>query len=257
MTKLKRLRPASIYRRWHRFFAVVGALFILFLTLTGGAINHSELLGLNQQSVERPWLLSWYGLREPTILESVALAGKMLTWAGNRLYLDGDEVATTSGVAVGAVATPKLLIAASSNTLLLLTPGGELVERLQVSQIIPGVVNAIGQSRSGRVVLESGSQLLQADQDLLDWQPLLEDRSKVQWSAAVPTPEDLRRRVIRNYQGPGLSLEQLILDLHSGRFFGRAGVIIYDLLALVLLTLALSGLVLWQRGRGNGRRNGR
>jgi hypothetical protein len=250
-------RGASIYRRWHRFFALIGALFLVFLALSGSAINHGEFLGLSRQSIERPWLLSWYGLRAPAILESYALAGQTLTWAGNRLYLDGHEAATTSGFSVGAVATPDLLIVASSDALLLLTPSGELVERLRISQIDPGAIDAIGRSRSGLVVLGSGSQLLQADRDLLSWQPLLDDRSSVHWSAAVPTPEAIRQLVVHSYQGPGLSLEKLLLDLHSGRFFGSAGVIIYDLLALVLVTLALSGLILWQRGRRDGGKNGR
>ena len=34
---------------------------------------------------------------------------------------------------------------------------------------------------------------------------------------------------------------------HSGRIFSSAGVIIYDLLALILGSLATSGLVLWFR----------
>ena len=250
----RRRRGASVYRRWHRFFALTGALFLVFLALTGSAINHGEFLGLSRQSIERPWLLSWYGLRAPAILESFALAGQTLTWAGNRLYLDGREVASTSGFSVGAVATPDLLIVASSETLLLLTPSGELVERLRISQI--DAIDAIGRSRSGLVVLGSGSQLLQADRDLLNWQPLQGGRSSVHWSAAAPTPEAIRQLVIHGYQGPGLSLEKLLLDLHSGRFFGSAGVIIYDLFALVLVTLALSGLILWQRGRRNGGNNG-
>ena len=253
----RRRQAASVYRRWHRFFAVAGALFIIFLVLTGMAINHGELLGLGRHSIEKSWLLGWYGLREPARLESVALKDRTLTWAGNRLYLDGMEIATTNGTPVGAVLTPDLIIVAQNRTLLLLTPGGDLVERLQVPQIEAGTIETIGLSRFGLVVLKSGSWLLQADQELLDWQPLPEAGRPVQWSVWVPTPKVIHEQVVRNHQGPGLSLEQLLLDLHSGRFFGSTGVIIYDLLALILLTLALSGLILWQRGRRNGRNNTR
>jgi len=45
----------------------------------------------------------------------------------------------------------------------------------------------------------------------------------------------------------------VLLDLHSGRIFGPVGVLVYDLLALTLGFLAISGLVLWFRGRRNGK----
>lgn len=250
-------RGASIYRRWHRFLALAGALFIIFLVFTGTAINHSELLGMGHRTIRQSWLLSWYGLPAPANLTSVVLAGRTLTGAGNRLYLDGQEIATTTGSFIGAVASADLLIVASSDKLLLLTLGGELVERLRVAQIDSGTIEAIGQSRSGLVVIKAGAHILQADRDLIDWQPLPEDGGGVQWSSSAPTPEAIRQQVVSNHQGPGLSLEQLVLDLHSGRFFGTAGIIIYDLLALVLLTVALSGLVLWQRGRHNNRNTNR
>ena len=246
-----------MYRRWHRFIALPGALFLLFLAFTGSVINHADFFGLNARQIEQPWLLSWYGLKEPSSLESFSVPGQILTRAGKRLYLDGHEVARTGGNPVGAVAIGGLLVVASSETLLLLTPSGELVERLQVAQIKSGKIVAIGQSRSGLVVLKIGSGMMQADRDLLNWQPLLEDNNTVQWSVATPTPEAIGQLVNRNYLGPGLSLEQLLLDLHGGRFFGSAGMVVYDLLALVLVTLALTGLVLWQRGRRNGRKNER
>jgi uncharacterized iron-regulated membrane protein len=49
-------------------------------------------------------------------------------------------------------------------------------------------------------------------------------------------------------------MEQLFLDLHSGRIFGTAGTLIYDLLALVVGFLAISGVVLWFRGLRNGKK---
>lgn len=249
----RRRHSASIYRRLHRFLALAGALFIIFLVFTGIAINHSELLGMGRQSVQQSWLLSWYGLPVPANLESVDLAGRTLTGAGNRLYLDGQEIATSNGSFIGAVSSPDLMIVAISDQLLLFTLGGELVERLRVSQIDSGSIEAIGLSRSGLVVIRSGSHTWQADRDLIDWRSLPEVEQDMQWSSSVPTPGTVRQQVLSNHQGPGLSLEQLVLDLHSGRFFGTAGIIIYDLLALVLLTLAVSGLILWQRGRRNNR----
>ncbi len=63
----------------------------------------------------------------------------------------------------------------------------------------------------------------------------------------------LQQAITRVYRGEGLSLERLLLDLHSGRIFGSIGVLVYDLLALALGFLSISGLVLWFRSRRNGK----
>jgi len=52
-------------------------------------------------------------------------------------------------------------------------------------------------------------------------------------------------------------MERLLLDFHSGRIFGPVGVLVYDLLALAVGFMAISGLVLWFRGRRNGNGNGK
>jgi hypothetical protein len=40
---------------------------------------------------------------------------------------------------------------------------------------------------------------------------------------------------------PGISLERLLADLHSGRILGREGPLLVDLLGLALAALGLSG----------------
>jgi hypothetical protein len=45
--------------------------------------------------------------------------------------------------------------------------------------------------------------------------------------------------------GVSISLETLILDLHSGRFFGNAGVLFVDIVGLLMCILAITGLWAW------------
>ena len=42
-----------------------------------------------------------------------------------------------------------------------------------------------------------------------------------------------------------ISIETLILDLHSGRFFGSAGVLFIDIVGLLLCILSITGLWAW------------
>ena len=39
------------------------SLFVVFLVLTGWALNHTAELGLARISVHTPWITAWYGLR--------------------------------------------------------------------------------------------------------------------------------------------------------------------------------------------------
>ena len=49
------------------------------------------------------------------------------------------------------------------------------------------------------------------------------------------------------YRGSGLSLERVILDLHSGRIVGQWGVYVVDGAALLFLALVITGLWMWMK----------
>jgi uncharacterized iron-regulated membrane protein len=44
-----------------------------------------------------------------------------------------------------------------------------------------------------------------------------------------------------------LNLDTVVLDLHTGKFFGKLTPIIMDLVALMLLALSFSGLFMWAK----------
>jgi len=56
-------------------------------------------------------------------------------------------------------------------------------------------------------------------------------------------PAALARALDRD--DPWLSWERLLLDLHSGRLFGAAGVYVVDAAGLLFALLALSGVGTW------------
>ena len=63
-----RNRKNSLARRLHRSFGAGAAIFVLFMVLSGIAINHSNDLGLDQRPVVQTLLLDWYGLDKPKVL---------------------------------------------------------------------------------------------------------------------------------------------------------------------------------------------
>jgi len=246
---------SSTTRRLHRSIGISAAVFAIFMIASGLVLNHSNQLGLDQHHVSQSLLLRWYGLSEPKKLQSFAVGDQWLTFAGAQLYLDDKHVTATSN-GVGAVASGEWLVAASADELLLLERNGSLIERLPWGPPGAGSIVAVGRAGNGAVVVKAAGQLWLSDKDLLDWQALEAPPAKPMWSSSELAPETLRQEILQQYRGQGLSLERLLLDTHSGRIFGTAGLLVYDLLALALGFLALSGLILWVRGRRNGQRNG-
>ena len=158
---------------------------------------------------------------------------------------------------MGAVRNTDMLIAAGSEELLLLDHDGTVIERLPWDPPGAGPLEAIGVYEDTVVAVRSANQLWLADEQMLDWQQTENVSTDAVWSSPVLPPPDLHRAITSQYRGDGLSMERLLLDFHSGRVFGRVGVLVYDLLALAVGLMAISGLVLWLRGRRNGNGNGK
>lgn len=250
---LKKRRSSTI-RRLHRSLGAIAAVFILFMVLSGMVINHSNGLGLDQRHVSQTSILSWYGLGAPEHILSFSVGDDWIIYAGSQVFLNDRQVSTTSN-GVGAVINDHMLIAASGDELLLLDTNGQLIERQPWDAAEAGPIESIGLLTDSTVVLRSTDQLWLADAELLSWQPVDEVVSKPKWSTPESAPLTLVQNVKEHYRGEGLSVERLLLDFHSGRIFGPIGVLIYDLLALAVGFLSISGLILWLRGKRNGKRS--
>ena len=250
----RRKRRISTIRRLHRSLGAAAAVFILFMVISGMVINHSNGLGLDQRHVSQAFLLNWYGLGAPEHIRGFPVGDDWIIFAGSQLFLNDRQVSTVAN-GIGAVFNNHMLIAASNDELLLLDSSGQLIERQPWDPPEAGPIESIGLLADGTVVVKSTGQLWLADAELLGWQPAKETISELAWSTSKPAPQPLLQNITQQYRGEGLSVERLLLDFHSGRIFGPLGVFIYDLLALAVGFLSISGLVLWVRGKRNGKGN--
>ncbi len=249
----RKKKIASLTRRLHRSFGAFAALFVLFMVISGLVINHAPTLGLEKKHVAHAFVLDWYGIKEPGNLRGFNAGAHWLIFADSGLYLDGNYLTTLSN-GVGAVFKTDMLIAAGDEELLLLTAEGDLIERMPWSEQETGKITSIGMRRDGAVAVKSQNTTWLADDQFLQWQRVSEEDADFVWSRPTPLPENIHTAVSRHFRGDGLTMERLLLDLHSGRFFGPAGVLVYDLFAATIGFLAISGLVLWMRGRRNGKK---
>lgn len=232
-----------ISRRWtlqlHRWVGILSCLFLLLVASTSLALSHSDL---------------W----RPLLLRSAAPAGFSLAQAR---------------VVAADPHRPARLLAASDKTLFESTDGGQHWQELKLfvpAEKVSGLAFApqhpgwiwVALSESGIYFSEDDGAIWEEISDL-PFNPVAGEPIRTLWVGAGPTlfvQTDLavyQRRAGGSWQKQILSrrgrqvldFQDLIWRLHTGRFAGSVGILLYDAVALSLIFLSLSGLWLFRRPR--------
>lgn len=225
------------------------ALFALLIAVTGLLLNHTEDFQLDSHYVKSDWVLDWYGIKAPQRLLSFPANDRKITLMGEHLYLDDKEIPGEYARLVGAVYLQDMYVVAVNDAILLLTRSGDIVDQLRGDDGVPAGIKAIGADANGLLVTEGSHDFYQADSNFLTWQRRAAGDQGVQWSRPGSLEPQLQASLQAHYRGEVLPVERVILDLHSGRFFGRAGPWVFDLAAILIILLALSGTWIWLRRR--------
>lgn len=235
------------FHRWHRRIGVSSALIVFLLAISGLFLNHTEQLKLDESYVNNEILLNWYNIRPPQVPSSFNLEENWITRIGDRLYFNDLELEQRSEVLWGVATQQEMIVLALEDKLLLLTMDGQQIEKLSGYNGVPAGITAIGMNEYAEMVIRAAHGDYLADLNALAWEDY--EELAADWSAAVKIPEQLEQQLLNLYRGKGLSWERLLLDLHSGRLLGNAGVYIVDLAAILFIFLALSGSWMWLRRR--------
>lgn len=232
--------------RWHRRLGVVAALFLVLLAFTGFALNHVTALQLDRLVIRSPQVLGWYGVELPGQIDGFAVDQRWLSRVGEGLFLDRVQVATCSSRLVGAVRFGEELAVACAQELLLFTADGLLVDRIDATYRLPVPLDALGVT-GGQLVLRASGRELRVEPEAPAFVALA-DTTAVDWARPQPLPAALVKALAPFAAGDEITLERLVLDLHSGRLLGIHGVWLMDAAALAMVLLALSGLTAWRNG---------
>lgn len=255
----------------HRYFGLFAALTILLMSVTGLLLVHRKALGLKDAAVRLPGagappaadafdLLaapagvlaatrqgvflreggSWRLVLPADARRLAAIGGELLAFGREGLYSSRDGgrswTAELEGIeARAAAATPRGLALASGSGIFLRQAGRW--RRLDASGKPALNVRELLASEQGLLLASKEGLLLLADDGRLR-------------PAELPL-EDSGERV---------ELQKLVMDLHTGDFFGPWFYLFADLTGLALIALSLSGIYIWfrpwfRRNRANsGRR---
>lgn len=251
--------PASLFRnirlfllRWHRRLGVAVSLLLIWLAVTGIVLNHAADWELDKHAGPQA-LQGLY--RGDSIHFTSFLAGDV--WVSHNgastLYINGGEVGYCGGPFAGAVALEGEVVAACGEALVLATPGGQLIESVDIVYDLDSLPNAVA-SAEGTLLLRNSDGAFQVDLERLSFDPLPSLPDGIAWAKPAEHGAALQAVLEQASYGSGVSWTQMLADLHSGRIVGRLGTLGMDLVGVLLILLAVSGVWVWTTKPGRFRR---
>lgn len=244
----KKNNYSRIVRRWHGHVGVIATIFLVLLVLTGIVLNHEEALKLDKREINASWLMSWYGIHEAETSTGYLLGERYFSWEGDKWVLGDKPLAGSAENPVGAVEAGGVNYVATASAMYMYQADGQLLDKLDKQSLPAYPILALGKME-GSVVLRTPSAIL-ASTDGLAWRKV--EANGLSWSSPQSLPDGVRSQM-KAMLAPGLSVERVLLDVHSGRIFGRYGPWAVDIAAIALLILGLSGLWMYWRSMKQGK----
>ena len=230
-------------REWHRRLGIFAAFFLIFLSLSGIALNHTTLFSLSHQTISNSWLLNHYGIKAPTDVRFYQqknwLVTDQLVWLKNKLVFESDETV------ISLAKFQSYILLATRSQLVIFTETGDIVEQLDSSSDLPAAISALSIT-ADNIVLNTADGYYQSDSNLMAWKKI---RTFVEpsWISNEPASQSELTVAQGQFQSQFLNWERVILDAHSGRLVGDFGVWFMDMVAFILILLSISGIYIWLR----------
>lgn len=246
MSIINKSRQQSTFRllqKWHRYIGLSIVLLIIPIAITGFILNHQS----EKNHVKVGWLLDWYNINTPTVTTQYTLGNQHVSQWDQDVYINQKHIGSTGQLLTGFVASGDFYILAFTSELWLMTNKGELVEKVRPLKSHTDLIKKLGLFKTG-IYIHTGVDTYVSDDLLASWRRLERNNrpaNTISWSKADIRATEYQHDIANRQRHRILSWQRVIQDLHSGRFFGTAGVIIVDIVGVLLIMLALSGLVMW------------
>lgn len=230
------------FRRGHRWVGLSLVVFVLYLSISGIALNHAGDLKLESRYISWSWLLDAYGLQVPAPTASFSDLSHRSTLLGERLFLDGRDTGQRESTLTGIATLGSLILVGGEQNAYLFTADGEFVEAIDLDSTLMGPIEQVGRA-GDHAVVRSGGNVYRSDADVAMFE-VWDDASVGHWSIATPPGAAEMEVLEAAWRGRGVTIERVLLDLHSGRILSRTGPLLMDLVAVFLIVLSVSGLIM-------------
>lgn len=225
--------------RWHRVLGITSTSVVIVTVLTGLALNHGDALDLPHRHPHNALVDKLYRQSAAHLPAGYATSRGWVTQLGAQVYLDGQVLAEHDAPLVGALVVKNALLIAYSDGLVQYDGTGQVVETYGALDGLPLPYTQFGRDTKALVVATASGPLhFDIEQGAVS---VVAKEAMIEWTRPAAQPAALVASLVDAYRGSGVSYERVLLDLHSGRMFGRIGEFVVDAAAMCLLTLALSG----------------
>jgi len=226
----------SAAMRWHSKVGVGLFWLLILLCITGIALNHTDRLGLSKTTLHHPTLLKWYGL-DRQVMSSATLHSQHYELRSHavdeqligKLYRDGQPLTNcTPPLLDSGQLNMQLGLLLCGQELIVVTASGELFDIWTPLEGLPDGLVALDITDNQVIGMHSDGRRWKLDLDLFS-------STAIASTQALPEPQS-------NTQAAGISVQTLMLDLHSGRLFGVFGIWVVDIAGVLFSLLAVTGL---------------
>jgi len=223
----------------HRYIGLASFMVLCWLAVSGLLLNHTEELELSHKVTSNSLLLSLYNVPEPVFTKGANVDGKWLFALDNALYLDKLKLPMSDTSAfIAALTKDDLLLIATQKKLLLFTSKGEYIDSLAST----AAIKALGLNSEAQVVVDTPKGCFVTNDDVTLFSAC-QTTSSIKWVVLQAIPDVLKTDL--RSQTAGVSVERVLLDTHSGRILGIAGVYFMDAMAILIIIIGLSGFAIW------------
>ena len=216
--------------RWHRRLGLAAAVIVLMVSFTGILLNHTGGLALAKQYPQSGFWLWPYPQEQHS---GIQLNDHLLYQTSQQVFLNGQPLLNCAPPLINAVIIDQQLWVLCASQLLFLQ-NGQLIESIE-TVLLGNSISNIGES-NGLLLIKN----------LNTWHGF--DDLTMQLGKPTNAPSVLNKVApLENIQTNNhtITWQKVILDIHSGRFFGSLGIYIVDAAAIILMLLALSGFWIW------------
>lgn len=231
-------------REWHKRAGLTACFFLAWLACSGVLLTRSNQLGFDVERVDWPWLMSIYGLRAEPPRSGFADHGHWLAAAKTATVLDGTPLAQKIESPLGFVSIADARYVATQESVVVLDASGKQTDELRSPYLPVSTVRRIGVVVGTSALAVQDLDAYQSSDGGNNWTTVASNA--VQWSAASPL-SDQQRATLTPFSRPSVLVEQLLIDLHSGRLFGPIGAWLITLVGVGAFWLAMSGAWMWWR----------
>ena len=241
------------YSKFHRWLGLLLAPFVVLISVTGVLLNHTHRLDLAKVALPDVLAQSIYGVavaNRSTVFSNQSIAidldsGAYLFVRDKALAMPaGSVVGFCEGGVSGVEQLGQTIVVACANKLLLLSEDGILLEEQGASLGMPTPFEAIAKV-DGALLLRHDAAVWTFDPDSLVLTRI--EPAQIEAWAASGVLSTAFFQTSLNGTDDSLTLERLLLDLHSGRWLGEIGVLLTDLVAISLIAMVVSGLIAWRK----------